>query len=361
VTLLVAPDPDPREATVSPLKWPIVADSPRITPWQKFRKLQKEKGLVCLQTVHGRFVTVQLDGRITGDATAIGEWQMLDPVINPTGAISFKAWTGKYIMADAHGHLNASSASISFWETFQEVDNHDGTFSYKTAHGKFMTAVRLRVKHTSVKRMEKTFETIYEDNDWEFGSGYGSLPQNTIGYRKFLQEFLEEHHIHSVVDVGCGDWQISRLMNWSAVNYLGIDIAKNIIEHDRRKYEETGVRFQQGSLTDELAVADLLIVREVLQHLPLDVIFRFLERNVFTGRFGYVLATNEMLKPGEVNADAKVNGQVPARGLNLSAAPFHVQGLEEVYRHGEVQTVLLSQPAKHQSFVAARRALGIVG
>jgi SAM-dependent methyltransferase len=264
-------------------------------------------------------------------------------------------------MADAHGHLNASSASISFWETFQEVDNHDGTFSYKTAHGKFMTAVRLRVKHTSVKRMEKTFETIYEDNDWEFGSGYGSLPQNTIGYRKFLQEFLEEHHIHSVVDVGCGDWQISRLMNWSAVNYLGIDIAKNIIEHDRRKYEETGVRFQQGSLTDELAVADLLIVREVLQHLPLDVIFRFLERNVFTGRFGYVLATNEMLKPGEVNADAKVNGQVPARGLNLSAAPFHVQGLEEVYRHGEVQTVLLSQPAKHQSFVAARRALGIVG
>jgi SAM-dependent methyltransferase len=342
-------------------EWPLVADSPRITPWQKFRKFKNETGLLCLQTIHGRFVTVQPDGRVTGDATAMGEWQMLAFVANTGGTISFKTWTGNYIMADADGHLNANAASISAPETFLEIDNHDGSVSYKTARDKYMTAVRLQIQHSSLTGMEKTFESMYDESDGQVGSGYESLPEDTGGYLRFLKGFLKDHHIHSLVDVGCGDWRFSHLMNWTGANYLGIDIAENVIKQDKLKYEKAGVHFRQGSLTDELPVADLLIAREVLEHLPFDVIFTFLETNVLIGRYGYVLVTNKMLQPGKANADAKVNGQVHARGLNLSTLPFNVLGLQEVYRHGETQTVLLSQPEKHEGFVEARRALGIMG
>lgn len=57
--------------------------------------------------------------------------------------------------------------------------------------------------------MSKRFEEIYATNEWGHGSGEGSLPVHTRGYVAFLQAFLAEKNITSVVDMGCGDWQFS--------------------------------------------------------------------------------------------------------------------------------------------------------
>ena len=57
--------------------------------------------------------------------------------------------------------------------------------------------------------MRERFEQIYATNEWHYGSGEGSLPANTVGYRRFLQGFLRNHAITTVTDYGCGDWQVS--------------------------------------------------------------------------------------------------------------------------------------------------------
>ena len=63
----------------------------------------------------------------------------------------------------------------------------------------------------------KTFQRIYENNLWGFGSGHGSLPRVTKSYRLFIENSIREKQISSAVDFGCGDWQFSRFIDWSAV------------------------------------------------------------------------------------------------------------------------------------------------
>ena len=55
---------------------------------------------------------------------------------------------------------------------------------------------------------EEIFDAIYRGNVWGSGSGAGSREEVTRGYRSYLHSFLRSNRIGSVVDLGCGDWQI---------------------------------------------------------------------------------------------------------------------------------------------------------
>ncbi|MBI4414995.1 MAG: SAM-dependent methyltransferase, partial [Candidatus Kerfeldbacteria bacterium] len=55
--------------------------------------------------------------------------------------------------------------------------------------------------------MQPIFEKIYKDKVWYKGSGSGSLPENTTTYRDFLQKYIKQNNIKSILDLGCGDWQ----------------------------------------------------------------------------------------------------------------------------------------------------------
>jgi len=72
---------------------------------------------------------------------------------------------------------------------------------------------------------KRIFNNIYQNNLWDFGSGPGSLEQNTTEYRIFLQNFIRQNKIKRVLDIGCGDWRFSRLMDWSGLVYTGIDVS----------------------------------------------------------------------------------------------------------------------------------------
>jgi SAM-dependent methyltransferase len=65
---------------------------------------------------------------------------------------------------------------------------------------------------------------------WGAGSGPGSASHETIAYRAFLQGFLQWNRVRSVVDLGCGDWQFSRFIDWSGVDYTGVDVVAPVIE-----------------------------------------------------------------------------------------------------------------------------------
>ena len=80
----------------------------------------------------------------------------------------------------------------------------------------------------------EVFDFIYSSNEWSIGSGFGSLPQTTETYRGFLQEFLARNDVRSVIDAGCGDWQFSRLIDWTGIDYLGIDVSAVALKNTER-------------------------------------------------------------------------------------------------------------------------------
>jgi SAM-dependent methyltransferase len=121
----------------------------------------------------------------------------------------------------------------------------------------------------------EAFQTIYREHSWRgrSKSGPGSDPRSTAQYRRFLARFLKKNAVRSVVDLGCGDWASSQLIDWSGVDYLGLDVVPTVIEENQRKFGRPGVRFRQCNVVEEDPPrADLAICKEMLQHLPLDSI-----------------------------------------------------------------------------------------
>ena len=86
----------------------------------------------------------------------------------------------------------------------------------------FVRGVRRHDYRSKMNELETQFEEIYLKNKWLYGSGEGSLPEHTRGYVAVLQKFLREHCITTVVDMGCGDWQFSKLMDWSGITTMGL-------------------------------------------------------------------------------------------------------------------------------------------
>jgi SAM-dependent methyltransferase len=179
-------------------------------------------------------------------------------------------------------------------------------------------------KNWRIEKMSEVFNEIYKKNKWGSGSGAGSLPKHTKGYVNFLQNFLKDKQINSVVDMGCGDWQFSNTINWTGVDYLGFDVVKSVIERNVNKYSDTNIQFELYSGNPEdLPYADLLIVKDVLQHLSKNSIDNFL-KNI--DRYKFCLITNCVNPFGEtVNAEIQDGG---FSHLDVQLPPFNIQATE---------------------------------
>jgi SAM-dependent methyltransferase len=164
--------------------------------------------------------------------------------------------------------------------------------------------------------MEQTFSRIYETGAWGKGSGIGSYPEATPPYRSFLEQFIRWNRIETIVDLGCGDWQSSCLMDWGEVDYTGIDCVESLILANNEKYGNSRCRFLLRDLSEEehFPPADLAIVKDVLQHWTYDQIARFIPR---LAHYPYVLFTNCRT---EKNQELDHLGNF--RPLDLSLHPF---------------------------------------
>lgn len=181
---------------------------------------------------------------------------------------------------------------------------------------------QLRI-HRRMNDIMGIFDDIYRGDRWGFGSGHGSLPSVTKGYRAYLEMFIRENSVRSVVDYGCGDWQFSRLINWGDASYLGVDIVEKVIVDNQRLYANEKIAFQHimpnGS---DFAGADLLVVKDVLQHMSEKDIKLFLSKVV--PKFKYCLITNCIEPRKDINASI-ATGEF--RPLDLRLRPFNVPGV----------------------------------
>jgi SAM-dependent methyltransferase len=180
------------------------------------------------------------------------------------------------------------------------------------------------------QQLTDTFNRIYVEGTWgkdiagHGTSGTGSTLEITREYRVYVGDFMKKHSVRSVVDAGCGDWSFSRAIDWGDASYLGIDIASDVIAGVRKKHQKGRITFQIGDITDELPAADLLISKDVLQHLSNTLVHSFIENNLRNGKYKWVILTNDR---GSKNSDVESGGY---RAIDLSAPPFDVRGLVDL-------------------------------
>ena len=183
---------------------------------------------------------------------------------------------------------------------------------------------RGRAAGTSL-RIAEPFRLHYEGAPSEWGqcSGPGSNPLHTIEYQAFLSKFIYLNNIRSVTDVGCGDWQFSKFINFAGAQYLGLDVVESVIERNTALHGGEGVRFQ-AMPTDlaDVGPTDLLLMKDVLQHLPDAEIARF-QRELLP-KFRFCLITNSFQKLDTAsNIDVETGS---FRCLDLAAAPYAMRG-----------------------------------
>ena len=178
--------------------------------------------------------------------------------------------------------------------------------------------------------LTQTFNRIYTEGIWgrdvagKGTSGTGSTLEITREYRAYLQDFIRKNRVTSVVDAGSGDWSFSSTIDWAGASYLGVDIASDVIEAVREKHEKRNVKFRVGDITEELPGADLLISKDVLQHLPNELVHKFIRNNLRKGKYKWALLTNDR---GSGNLDTIPGGY---RAIDLAAPPFEVTGLVDL-------------------------------
>lgn len=176
---------------------------------------------------------------------------------------------------------------------------------------------------------EEVFCARYAQATWgrnaqgEGHSGWGSTPDVCAEYMSFVQRFMQDAHITSVVDAGCGDWQFSRLMDWKGVSYIGYDVVGHLISRNNEQFAAPNISFVHANfLATDLPSADLFLCKDVFQHLTNQDIIDFIPQ---LKKFKYCLITNEV-DAWSLTSDNNDTQVGEFHRLDLSKPPFNLKG-----------------------------------
>lgn len=205
--------------------------------------------------------------------------------------------------------------------------------------------LRTPIGYENYKKLStrEVFEKIYETNAWgrpedpeqKFYSGTGShdgLVASTYlnAVRGFLQCLDAKP---DVVDLGCGDFSVGSQVRPLCQRYIACDIVAALIEFNKRKFGSLDVDFRTLDLTrDELPPADIVFVRQVLQHLSNAQIKRALPQ--LANRYRYLVLTEHLPAKEEFvpNVDKPAGPGIRLQlesGVVLTSAPFLLQPRNE--------------------------------
>ena len=198
-------------------------------------------------------------------------------------------------------------------------------------------------KSTSWKRWnnktnQEIFEEIYHQNIWgkptdsesPFFSGGGSHGADVVdSYVKCVKKFLTElPRKPVVVDLGCGDFNIGQNFLTLSKKYIGCDVVPSLIEFNQQKYTNKNLSFiHLDAVKDELPKGEIVIIRQVLQHLSNSQIQEVLQK--VKSNFRYLILTEHLPKKENfvANVDIPAGHLIRANinsGLDIEKPPFSV-------------------------------------
>lgn len=195
------------------------------------------------------------------------------------------------------------------------------------------------------------FSNVYQNKLWgiaspenesPFYSGPGSSDPHIVNpYVEAVKRFFASIPTKkSAVDLGCGDFRVGSRIVDSFASYTACDVVPELVHFNQQYWQHLPVEFRVVDLVkDEIPDGDVLIVRQVLQHLSNDDIKKFTQ-SIPRG-FSYLLVTEHLPsddgflanKEKESGADIRLGG---GSGVVLTKPPFSMNVKSE--------TTLLSVP-----------------
>ena len=148
-------------------------------------------------------------------------------------------------------------------------------------------------------------------------SGDGSGLTQTKIIRKTIPLIIKKYKIKTIFDAACGDFYWMKYIINNKINYIGSDIVKKLIELNIKKYKKKNINFIQSDFTKKkLPKVDLIICRDALTHLPLDMGI-MAKKNFIKSKSKYLISTTY--------TDINKNINIPKgnfRPINLLKSPY---------------------------------------
>ncbi len=141
---------------------------------------------------------------------------------------------------------------------------------------RFINKIRFREYRRRFGALNRrdTFSTIYRDRIFgeapgeAFYSGDGSTGRFADAYCEMVADLVQQHAIHSIVDLGCGDFRIGARLAPLVPRYRGVDIVPELIAHHQLEHASASISFDWLDIVeDPLPEGDLCLIRQVFQHL----------------------------------------------------------------------------------------------
>jgi hypothetical protein len=194
---------------------------------------------------------------------------------------------------------------------------------------------------------QQVFSEIYTSGMWgksadpnqPFYSGSGSHDETVVqGYVDSVTAILRNRPSKlNLVDLGCGDFSVGSRIRPFCNDYIACDIVPQLIEFNRQKFEGSGVDFRIVNLvTDPLPQGDVVVIRQVLQHLSNEQIAQVIPK--LYNSFDSLILAEHLPKTEEYtpNLDKPAGPDIRTAfnsGIVLTQAPFNLKALEETVIH----------------------------
>ena len=185
----------------------------------------------------------------------------------------------------------------------------------------------------------EVFEKIYEEKRWgnsdienrKYSSGDGTRDNEIVGqYIDAVTVFLSKQEgLKSGLDLGCGDFSVGVAFCNLFKDYQAMDVAKNVIKENKTIYKSKNVSFSVLDLTSgQIPSTDVILVRQVLQHLSNDEIKKFTEN--IEGKFHHLIVTESLSKSLFFRSNKDINTGPGIRihkksGVVLEDNPFNLK------------------------------------
>lgn len=207
--------------------------------------------------------------------------------------------------------------------------------------------------------VKEVFTKIYKNNMWggvkgEYFSGPGSLDPSVVKYTNIIKNFIIKHKIIKVVDLGCGDFRVGRQIIISGMHYIGTDIVKPLVDHNKLMYSNENISFLcLDIIKDELPEGQLCLIRQVLQHLSNQEIVKILKK---IKQYQYVIITEHMPDPLRKIIPNKDKPHGPDirilydSGVYLDLFPFNVK-ISKILLDTEIKDYSLCKGERLRTFL----------
>jgi hypothetical protein len=192
-------------------------------------------------------------------------------------------------------------------------------------------------------QLKEIFTAIYQQNKWgnktdadfPFFSGDGSHKEHVVSpYVKAVSEFIGTlNYTPNVLDLGCGDFNIGSQLRSLCASYVAYDVVDDIISFNKIKYSNMNVDFQVKNIVEDTLVgADIVFVRQVLQHLSNAEILKIIPK--LMDNYKWLILTEHVPKnkdfiPNVDHATGQYIRLSKKSGIIITLPPFNLHVLEE--------------------------------